>query len=98
MEENIFIVFVFKLLVQKKIKHHIKDCYKINGKQGIIMPEKSKYIKFKNHDRKVKSLFIIYADFESILMSEYNGKQNPEESYTEKYQKRIASSYGYKLV
>ena len=31
-------------------------------------------------------------------MSEYNGKQNPEESYTEKYQKRIACSYGYKLV
>ena len=27
-----------------------------------------------------------------------NGKQNPEESYTNKYQKHIACSYGYKLA
>ena len=41
---------------------------------------------------------MIYADFESILMPEDNGKQNPKESYTNKYQKHIACSYGYKLV
>ena len=27
-----------------------------------------------------------------------NGKQNPNESYTNKYQKYIACSYGYELV
>ena len=42
--------------------------------------------------------FLFYGDFESILVPEDNGKQNPEESYTSKYQKRIACSYGYKLV
>ena len=31
-------------------------------------------------------------------MPEDNGKQNPERSYTNKYQKHIACSYGYKLV
>ena len=31
-------------------------------------------------------------------MPENNGKQNPEESYTNKYQKHIACSYLYKLV
>ena len=31
-------------------------------------------------------------------MPEDNGKQNSEESYTNKYQKHIACSYGYKLV
>ena len=41
---------------------------------------------------------MICADFESILVPEDNGKQNPEESYTSKYQKHIACSYGYKLV
>ena len=41
---------------------------------------------------------MIYADFESILVPEDNGKQNPEESYTNRYQKHIACSYGYKLV
>ena len=41
---------------------------------------------------------MIYADFESILVPEDNGKQNPNESYTNKYQKHIACSYGCKLV
>ena len=41
---------------------------------------------------------MIYADFESILVSEKNVKQNPKECYTNKYQKHFACSYGYKLV
>ena len=52
----------------------------------IIMPKKGEYVKFKNYERKINSPSIIYADFESILVLEDNGKQNPEESY------------GYKLV
>ena len=47
---------------------------------------------------KKKSPFIIYADFESFLVAKDNGKQNLKESYTNKYQKHIAGSYGYKLV
>ena len=31
-------------------------------------------------------------------MPEDNGKQNPNESYSNKYQKHVACSYGYKLV
>ena len=37
---------------------------------------------------------MIYADFEIILVSKDNGKQNPEE----KDQKDSVCSYGYKLV
>ena len=48
------------------------------------MPVKDEYIKFKNYDSKIKSPFIIYVDFESILVPEDNGKQNPEQSYTNK--------------
>ena len=66
------------------LKSHIKDCFKINGKQKIMMPKKGEFGKFKNYERKVKSRFISYADFESILVPENNGKQNPEESYTNK--------------
>ena len=46
----------------------------------------------------MKSPFIIYVDFESILGPEDDGKQNPEDSCTNKYQKHIACSYGYNLV
>ena len=62
------------------------------------MPQIGKYVKFKNYERKIKSQFIIYAHFESILAPEDNARQNPEESYTKKYQKHIAYGYGYKLV
>ena len=41
---------------------------------------------------------MIYANFESILVPEDDGKQNPDECYTNKYQKHVACSYGYKLV
>ena len=41
---------------------------------------------------------MIYVDFKSILVPEDNGKQNLNESYTNKYQKYVACSYGYKLV
>ena len=49
----------------------------------------NKVVKFKNYERKIKSAFIIYADFESILVPKENGKQNPEESYTKKYKKSL---------
>ena len=58
------------------------------------MPKKDEYVKFRSFERKKKSLKIC-TDFESILVPENNGKQNSNESYTNKH---VASSYGYKLV
>ena len=40
----------------------------------------------------------IIRDFESILVPEDNGNENPEVSYTSQYQKHIACSYGYILI
>ena len=40
----------------------------------------------------------MYADIESILVKKNNGKQNPDELYTKKYQKRVACIYGFKLA
>ena len=34
------------------------------------MPKKGEYVKSKSFDRKIKSPFMIYADFESILVPE----------------------------
>ena len=41
---------------------------------------------------------MIYSDFESILVPKDNLNQNPEKSFTSKYQKYVACSYGYKSV
>ena len=48
--------------------------------------------------KKTNSSFIIYADFENILVTEDNQNQNLEESYTNKYQKHISCSYVYKMI
>ena len=64
------------------------------------MPKEGEYVKFKNYERKIESLFINHADFESILVPEDNGKsqESPEEPYANKYKKHIACSYGYKAI
>ena len=46
-----------------------------------------------NFSRKIKPPFMIYVDFEIVLVPENNRNQNPEESYTNKYQIHVACSY-----
>ena len=58
----------------EKLKCHIKDSFKINGKQTIKIHRKSEHIKLKNFERRIKSPFMIYTDFEIILVPEYTGK------------------------
>ena len=41
-----------------KLKCHIKDYFKINGKKTINMPKKGEYNKFDNFGRKIKSTFM----------------------------------------
>ena len=58
------------------LKRHIKDRFNSNRKQTIMIPKKDEYIKFRNFERKIKSPFMVYADFEIILVPEDNGKEN----------------------
>ena len=62
------------------------------------MTRKGECFRSKIYEREIKSSFMIYADFESILLPKDNGKQNPNESCTNNYQKYVAFSYGCKLV
>ena len=55
---------------QEILKTHTKDCFKINCEKRIILPKESEFVKFKNYERKIKSPFMIYADFESNLVPE----------------------------
>ena len=59
----------------------------------IKMPKKAECVKFKNFERKIKSAIMIYADFENNLAPKDNGKQNPEKSYTNNYQKQKYQKY-----
>ena len=53
------------------------------------MSKKGENIRFKNYERKIKSLFIVYVDFKLILVPEDNGKQNMDKSYTSKHQNTL---------
>ena len=64
-------------ITENNLKCHIKDCFKINGKQRIKILKNGEYVKSKNFEIKIKSPSMIYADFKSILVPEDNGKQNP---------------------
>ena len=85
---------VHAFITKRILKLHIKDCFKTNSKQTIQMPKKSESAKFKEFERKIELPFMVYADFESILVPEDNVKQNPNEFYTCKYQKHVACNYG----
>ena len=59
------------------IKRHINNCFKINGKQRFIMPKKASMLNSKiMRVTIIMSPFMIYADFESLLVPEHNGRQN----------------------
>lgn len=51
-----------------KSKCHNKDYFEIKGKQAITLLNKGEHVKFENFGRKVEPPFMIYADFESILV------------------------------
>ena len=63
------------------IRVNIKDCFVINGKQAIKMPKKVECVKLKNFEKKTKSPFMTYVNFQSILVPEDNGQPNPNESH-----------------
>ena len=41
-----------------KLKCHIKDCFKINGKQANKMPKNGEYVQFKSFEKKKKKITI----------------------------------------
>ena len=71
------------------VKSHINECFKINDKQMIHMSKEVRYLTFKYYERKIKSLFMIYADFHIVMVLENNKNQNPEKCYSKKNTKNI---------
>ena len=89
--ENIFVAMVLQAFSAEEIlKCQVKHCFK--------MVKKDKYIRLKNYKRNIKLTFMMYADFESILILEGSRKQNPNELYASKYAKHVAYSFDCKLV
>ena len=45
---------LYSFITEEVLNRHIKDCFKIKGKQKIKMLKKGEYVKFKNFGRKIK--------------------------------------------
>ena len=87
-------------------KHRVY-CIAINGVQAIKMPEKyidkngverTPCVYFKNYHKTLPVPFGIYADFECTTEKISGCQPSDRKSYTEKYQKHTACSFGYKVV
>jgi len=72
------------------------DCIVLNGCQAIEMPAEGEITKFKSFRETIKIPFVIYADLEALL-EKLTVLENSEDN-TEKLQKHVACSYGYKVV
>ena len=91
----------------ENLEEHKPNCVAINGVQAIELPktyidkngkERNPGVYFKNHKKQLPVPFVIYADFESITEKINSCQPSDKKSYTEKYQKHTACSFGYKVV
>ena len=79
----------------KLIKHLHNGCPKFGQKVDLPSKQNAKeYVKFKNIHKMVKKPFVIYADFESLLLN----VDRDEKASTQRYQKHEACGYAYKRV
>lgn len=78
---------------EAKLKQH--QTYDCNHVLTILPEEGENILKFKNHERKLKLPFVVYADFESILKPVDTCDPNPINSYTNTLQIHEPHSFAY---
>ena len=82
------------LNTEKLLQEHEKYCS--NHKAvGIRMPKEGTMLSFKNHCKKMRVPFAVYADFESFIEPVTTCAPSDDESYTQQYQKHTPCSYCY---
>ncbi|CAB3982135.1 Gastrula zinc finger [Paramuricea clavata] len=86
---------------EEALEKHRETCLQVNGVQTTKFPKEGTKIKFKNHRNSMPVPFVIYADFESILVPEEKNdksENSEDESRTNRYQTHQACSFGLKTV
>jgi hypothetical protein len=81
---------------EELLEKHKETCIQVNGVQATKLPKEGTKIKFNNYKHQVPAPFLIYADFESILVPDKERKMDEpsNESHTTRYQTHQACSYG----
>ena len=79
---------------EKSLNKHKEYCNEHKDVK-IKLSEEGTMLKFKNHDRREKVPFIVFADFECNIKPIQSCETNPQSSYTKQYQKHEPSSFCY---
>ncbi|CAB4030512.1 Gastrula zinc finger [Paramuricea clavata] len=86
---------------EETLKKHSETCVSVNGTQATKLPNAGSKIKFGHYRNSMPAPFVIYADFESMLVPEerkVESEGTEEKSSTELYQTHKACSFGLKTV
>ncbi|CAB4010357.1 Gastrula zinc finger [Paramuricea clavata] len=86
---------------EESLKKHSETCISVNGTQATKLPDEGSKIKFGHYRNSMPAPFVIYADFESMLVPEerkVESEGTEEKSSTELYQTHKACSFGLKTV
>ena len=85
-----------------KVTVSLSMVYKLSNCQKFLLIKKGKEripsVYFNNLHKQLPVPFVIYADFESITERMSTCQPSDKRSYTEKYQRHTACSFGYKVV
>lgn len=76
------------------LNQHLEYCSQHDA-QKIDLPLAGTMLSFKNYNRSMRVPFIAYADFESFIKQIDTCQPSPSESYTNKFEKHIPSSFCY---
>ena len=79
---------------EESLQNHEEYCSSHKA-VGVRMPKKGTILDFKNHCRKMRVPFIVYADFESFTEPILTCSPSDDKSYTQQYQKHTPCSYCY---
>ena len=79
---------------EESFERHIEYCSKHKAVK-VNMPEKGTMLSFKNHQRKMRVPFVVYADFEALTKGISTCSPNDTSSYTKQYQKHTPCSFSY---
>ena len=80
--------------LEESLQEHEEYCSKQKA-VGVRMPKKGTMLSFKNHHRKMRVPFVVYADFEAITVPILTCSQSDDKSYTKQYQKHTPCGYSY---
>ncbi|CAB4007322.1 Hypothetical predicted protein [Paramuricea clavata] len=85
---------------EESLAKHKETCILVNRMQAVKLPKEGTKISFQNDKNQLPAPFVIYADFESLLVSDRDRKMDNtvDESYTNRYQTHHACSFGFKRV